>query len=164
VSVRFDRIEARDVAEVAAIDAASFPQTRPAEEHIREELGRPWTRVWVARDGLRVVGYLLSWHVADELHVLQVAAAPSDRRKGIGRGLLDQALAFAVAEHVRLVLLEVRPSNTAAIALYRRAGFAATHVRREYYTDGEDALEMLLELDPVTGARISRADEVRLDV
>ena len=164
MKVRVERIAAGDVAEVAEIDAASFPQTRPAEEHIREELSRPWTRAWVARDDLRVAGYLLSWHVADELHVLQVATAVSQRRRGVARSLVEQALDFAAAEHVRLVLLEVRPSNTAAIALYRRVGFVATHVRRGYYTDGEDALEMLIELDPVTGRRVSRVDEVRLDV
>ena len=164
MKVRFARIEAGDVREVAEIDAASFPQTRPAEEHIREELSRSWTRAWVARDDLRVAGYLLSWHVADELHVLQVATAPSDRRKGVARGLVEKALEFAAAQHVRLVLLEVRTSNAAAIALYRRVGFVATHVRRGYYTDGEDALEMLIELDPVTGRRVSRVDEVGIDV
>jgi ribosomal-protein-alanine N-acetyltransferase len=163
VTLRFERIEERDVPAVAEIDAASFPQTRAAEEHVREELSRPWTRGWVAREGDRVLGYLLSWHVADELHVLQVATAEAHRRRGIGRALVDQALAFAAAQHVRLVLLEVRRTNVAAIALYRRVGFIANHVRRGYYADGEDAVEMLAELDPVTGARVPRVDEVALD-
>jgi ribosomal-protein-alanine N-acetyltransferase len=43
--------------------------------------------------------------------------------------------------------LEVRRSNTAAIALYERAGFRTVHVRSNYYQrDGEDALVMLLDL------------------
>jgi ribosomal-protein-alanine N-acetyltransferase len=168
--VRLERIAERDVGEVAAIDAATFPQTRPAEAHVREELSRPWTRGWVARsapsgnenDEGRVVGYLLSWHVVDELHILQVAAAVAERRKGIGRALVEEALAYAAGERVRLVLLEVRRSNAAAIGLYRRVGFVASGVRRGYYTDGEDAVEMVLELDPATGARVSRVDEVQL--
>ncbi len=164
MSVRFERMAEGDVAEVAAIDEASFPQTRPAEEHIREELTRPWTRGWVARKGSGVVGYLLSWHVVDELHILQVASAVLHRREGIGRGLVEEALAFSAVERVRLILLEVRRSNAAAIALYRKLGFAASNVRRGYYTDGEDAVEMLLELDPATGARVSRVDEAGIDV
>ncbi len=72
-----------------------------------------------------MVGYLLSWHVADELHILQVAAAPAERRRGIGRALVDEALAYCARERVRLVLLEVRRSNLPAIALYRRVGFVA---------------------------------------
>jgi ribosomal-protein-alanine N-acetyltransferase len=161
-----------DVRAIAEIDAASFPQMRPAdgeparsaEARVRDELARPWTRAWVAREEERVVGYLLSWHVVDELHVLQVATTALLRRKGIGRALVEASLAYSVAEHVRLVLLEVRRSNAAAIALYRRVGFVASHVRRGYYTDGEDAVEMVLELDPATGARVSRADEAGLDI
>jgi ribosomal-protein-alanine N-acetyltransferase len=118
----------------------------------------------VAREEGGVVGYCLSWHVADELHILQVATTALRRRKGIGRALVDESLAYSVAEHVRLVLLEVRRSNAAAIALYRRVGFVASHVRRGYYTDGEDAVEMVIELDPATGARVSRVDEAELDI
>ena len=162
-SLQIGPMDERDVDEVAAIDAVTFPQSRPAEEHVREELSRPWTRAWAARDGERIIGYLLAWHVADELHILQVAAAPAERRRGIGRALVDETLAYAAREKVRLVLLEVRRSNAGAIALYRRVGFIANHVRRGYYPDGEDALEMLVELDPATGARVSRVDEVALE-
>jgi ribosomal-protein-alanine N-acetyltransferase len=153
-----------DVRAIAAIDDASFPQTRPAEEHVREELSRPWTRVWAAREGDQITGYLLAWHVADEIHVLQVASRLTHRRRGIGLALVAEAFAYARAEHARLLLLEVRRSNAAAIALYRRVGFVATHVRRGYYADGEDAVEMQAELDPETGAQVARVDEEGLDV
>ncbi len=172
--MRVRRIEDADVAGVAEIEAAAFPPAHspgaalPAtpEERVRDELARPWTRAWVARSedaAAPVVGYLVCWHVADELHILQVATARSERRRGIGRALVEHVLAYAAAERVRLVLLEVRRSNAAAIALYRRVGFAAINVRRAYYTDGEDGVEMVAELDPATGTRVPRADEVALD-
>ena len=163
MSLRIEPLEEPDVPAVAVLDAMTFPQTRPAEEHVREELSRPWTRAWVAKEEGAAVGYLLAWHVADELHVLQVATAPVHRRKGVGRALVDHAIAYATAERVRLVLLEVRRSNAAALALYRGLGFVRSHVRRGYYTDGEDAVEMLVELDPVTGARVPRVDEAGFD-
>ena len=129
--------------EVAAIDAASFPQTRPAEDHVREELARPWTRGWVARDDDRVVGYLLSWHVADELHVLQVATRPVPSPKG-HRSRARRAGARLRAQRARPARLARGPS------LERRRDrplpprrLRRDHVRRGYYTDGEDALEML---------------------
>jgi ribosomal-protein-alanine N-acetyltransferase len=64
---------------------------------------------------------------------------------------------------VRLLVLEVRTSNRDAIRLYRRVGFAAINVRRRYYSGGEDAVEMHLELDPATGAVVAHSDEVTLD-
>ena len=161
MTVRIEVLADGDVPVVAAIDEEAFPQTRPAEEHIREEMSRPWTRAWAAHGDAGVVGYLLSWHVADELHILQVATETRERRRGVGRALVERALAFAVAEKVRLVLLEVRRSNVAAIALYRGLGFSAVNVRRGYYANGEDAVEMLVELDP-GGARVPRVDEVKL--
>jgi ribosomal-protein-alanine N-acetyltransferase len=61
------------------------------------------------------------------------------------------------------VLLEVRRSNAAAIALYRRVGFFAMGVRSRYYPDDEDAVEMVLMIDPETGAVVAHDDEVRLE-
>jgi ribosomal-protein-alanine N-acetyltransferase len=57
----------------------------------------------------------------------------------------------------------VRRSNAAAIALYRSVGFFAMGVRAKYYPDDEDAVEMVLLLDPATGAVVAHDDEVRLD-
>jgi len=64
---------------------------------------------------------------------------------------------------VKHVLLEVRRSNVAAIALYRAFGFFAMGVRARYYPDDEDAVEMVLLLDPATGATVAHEDEVRLE-
>jgi len=64
-----DRMRERDVADVAELDES----TRMNEDHLRTELAREWARTWVAREDTSVVGYLLTWHVADELHVMNVA-------------------------------------------------------------------------------------------
>jgi [ribosomal protein S18]-alanine N-acetyltransferase len=130
-------------------------------ERLRADMQGPLMCGWVARDD-EVVGYFLALHAADEMHVLNVATLPSHRRQGIGRLLVDAALAYARASGVRLLVLEVRASNGDAIRLYRRVGFAAMGYRRRYYPDDEDALEMHLELDLATGAVVAREDEVTL--
>lgn len=132
----------------------------------REELGRPWARLWAARmtDGEDPIGFLVAWHVADELHVLNIATLPAMRRRGVARALMDEALAYATAHRVRILILEVRRSNRPAIKLYRGLGFTALGVRPGYYSDnGEDAIEMMLGLDPDTGRVLPGKDEIRLD-
>jgi ribosomal-protein-alanine N-acetyltransferase len=157
---RVDAMRLEDVPTVASINAA----TPMDEGHLREELARPWSRLWVVREDDEVpVAFLISWHVADELHVLNVATRADRRRRGIARALLDEALAYARTRAVKHVLLEVRRSNRAAIALYRAVGFFAMGVRARYYPDDEDAVEMVLLLDPETGSVVAHADEVRLD-
>lgn len=127
---------------------------------MREEAARPWTRLWAAFEEGAPRAFLVGWHVADELHVLNVATAPASRRRGLAARLLDRALAYAAEHHIRILLLEVRRSNEPAIALYRRYGFSIFRVRRGYYADnGEDAIEMAVALDPATGRALPREDE-----
>jgi len=143
-----DAMTEADLDEVVAIDVAAFSEPKEVrEKSLREELARPWGRLRVARgEGGRVLGYLLFWHVTDELHVINVAVAPAERRKGIGRALVGELLSYARANAVAKILLEVRASNAAAIALYESAGFTRFNVRPRYYGTDEDAVEMVLRV------------------
>jgi [ribosomal protein S18]-alanine N-acetyltransferase len=128
------------------------------------ELERPWARFWVARAAPSAppVAFLLAWVVADELHLHHIATDPVHRRKGAARALIATLLAHGASVQSRLVLLEVRRSNRPAIRLYRGFGFTAMGLRRDYYADGEDAIEMRLTLDPKTGRIVPGRDEVAL--
>jgi ribosomal-protein-alanine N-acetyltransferase len=158
-----DTMTLTDVDDVVAIEATAFrdPPRDAAQSaaRFREELARPWARIWVARSVtvlgaepsvdrrvVRPVGYLLLWHVVDEIHVLDVAVHPTHRRRGIARALMERLFAYAREQKVRLLLLEVRRSNVAAISLYRSLGFSIENERKRYYPNGEDALEMALRL------------------
>src|SRR5579884_3953227 len=143
-ALRIGPMSADDVAPVASIEGP----TRMTEEQLRAELQRPWARTWLARDEDGVVAYVIAWHVADELHVLNVATRADRRRRGIARALMNEAGAYARGKRLAHVLLEVRRSNRPASALYRSLGFSMIGVRPRYYPDDEDALEMVLPLDP----------------
>jgi L-phenylalanine/L-methionine N-acetyltransferase len=109
--------------------------------------------VYVATDGDAVVGRLSlardpnpsSRHVAD----LGLMVAASHRRRGIGRALLEQAVAWAREAEIRKLELHVFPWNEPAIVLYERFGFEREGLRREHYCrDGEylDAILMAYRL------------------
>ena len=150
------RLTAADVDGVRAI-------LEPSDLHVdlEAELTRDIALPWLIRAhaGAPPAGFLLAWGVVDELHLLELASHPEQRRKGFARALLMALLEHARSQHTRLILLEVRRSNVAAIALYESFGFETTGVRRGYYSDtGEDALEMRITLDPVTGEIVPEAD------
>jgi ribosomal-protein-alanine N-acetyltransferase len=89
----------------------------------------------------RVAGYLICARYADVWHLMNIAIDPALRRRGIATALLEQMLERAGPEES--YTLEVRPSNSVAIALYERFGFRASGTRRRYYQDtGEDAVIM----------------------
>ncbi|WP_437711188.1 ribosomal protein S18-alanine N-acetyltransferase [Sorangium sp. So ce448] len=157
--------DAADDAALDEIDTVASAAFDVPQFSAREELRRPWTRCWVAREERRALAFLIAWHVADELHVLNVATCPAARRRGLATALMNRSLEYAQQQQVRLILLEVRRSNRAAIRLYRKLGFTAMGVRPRYYSDnGEDAIEMVLTLDPATGAVQPGRDEIRIEI
>jgi ribosomal-protein-alanine N-acetyltransferase len=148
------------------IDAFGRDALREPHFDFAKEAEKPWSRIWVARPHQHgpPMGFLVSWHVADELHVLSVAVMDAVRRRGIGRALMEAALDYSKSSAVRLVLLEVRRTNRPAIRLYRSLAFTAMGVRPSYYADtGEDAVEMSLALDPETGQVVATRDETTLE-
>ena len=103
-------------------------------------------------------GFILCRAMAGDSEVLTLAVAPSHRRQGVGRGLLEAALAEAGRRGAEAMFLEVAADNAPALALYRSVGFAQVGLRRGYYPDGADALVMRQELAQgaqATGSRIS---------
>ena len=96
---------------------------------------------------LELVGYVCFWVVFEELRMMNLAVAPHLRHRGIGRWLLQKAVKMGLELGALRALLEVRASNTPALALYEQARFSRSGVRTKYYTNPvEDAVLMELEL------------------
>ena len=113
---------------------------------LRQELGLRQSRSLGFAESGHLHGALLAWFVVDELQIMQVIVAPHARRRGVGRALVKQALRRARAAGGVSATLEVRQSNSAAIALYQGLGFVVDGQRRGYYPSGEDALLMRCSL------------------
>ncbi len=129
-----------------------------------EELGRDFAHIDLVkvreRGAARVVAFANYWLVRDEVHILNVATHPDARRQGHAARLLEQMLAVASRRGCRLLTLEVRRSNVAALALYARYDFRQVGIRVNYYVDDrEDAIVMLRELDVDGGAKPTKGGE-----
>jgi ribosomal-protein-alanine N-acetyltransferase len=123
--------------------AAHRPWTRDAiDRHLAED----GPRGLVALEQGRVVGHLLGAVAADEAELHTLAVHPTARRKGIGASLLRAAEAAWRDAGATAAWLEVRADNAPARALYLRAGWVETGVRRGYYADGCDGVVMRRDL------------------
>ncbi len=88
-----------------------------------------------------MAGYAVMIFAPYEAHLLTIGIASGLQRQGWGSALLDALLARARQTGAERVLLEVRPSNAAALALYRKNGFREIGIRRGYYPAGDNARE-----------------------
>ena len=106
----------------------------------------PWTRVGLAAElcapaavfavaeaGGKTAGYAGMHCILDECYVDNVAVFPIFRRKGCARALMKYLIDTARAGGARFISLEVRPSNTGALALYRSLGFCIMGRRKNFY-------------------------------
>ena len=129
----------RDLDLVAALEAASFtnPWTRDMLE--RELRSSPAARVYVLRTpAARVAAFCSCWVIADELHINTLAVDTRYRRTGLATTLLRRVFAELAGEGVTAATLEVRRSNSAALALYDRLGFSIEGFRPAYYSHPEE--------------------------
>jgi ribosomal-protein-alanine N-acetyltransferase len=147
----------RDLPGIVQIERLAFDNPWSLDAFERE-LSLPFSRLIVAiqastqtaartaPDDANLIGFLCRWMVADECHILNVAVHPQMRQQGIGKRLMQHALAEARTKKVQVITLEVRRSNLAARSLYRKLEFQERRLRRNYYGQGEDAIVMELRL------------------
>jgi [ribosomal protein S18]-alanine N-acetyltransferase len=99
----------------------------------------------------QMAAYAITMNLPDEIHLLNISVASNFQRKGLGRAFLRWLIARARTAELTGMLLEVRPSNLSAIALYRSEGFTQIGLRKGYYpylnNQREDAL--VLSLSPL---------------
>jgi ribosomal-protein-alanine N-acetyltransferase len=119
------------------------------ERNFMAELSHPERgRVLTLRDPRRsfeadrgICSYLAFQVVEQEVHILNLAVAPTERRRGLARFMLELVLDLAGRRGASEALLEVRASNEAALRLYRSLGFDQLMRRRDYYRQPrEDAI------------------------
>jgi [ribosomal protein S18]-alanine N-acetyltransferase len=137
-----------DLEAIVELERRSFSHPWSAR-HFRDALrNAPRSRILVLRapfeesdTGRGIRAYSVVQAVADEMHIHNLAVEPGERRKGLGRLLMELALDWGRRRGARRAFLEVRPSNAAALALYSSLGFRTISLRRRYYQrPTEDAL------------------------
>jgi ribosomal-protein-alanine N-acetyltransferase len=146
MNVELRRLEQRDLDTVEEIERASYP-TPWSRSMFAAELRKPSSIALGAylEEG-DLVGYAFVSRYVDAWHVMNVAVAPTFRRRGIASTLLERLFEVTASDPRRGYTLEVRVSNAEAIRLYERLGFESRGIRRGYYTDNrEDALIMWRE-------------------
>jgi ribosomal-protein-alanine N-acetyltransferase len=146
------RAAAADIASLVALERRCFdwPWGRLSFEGEMASAGAESRLAWAnaAAGEKRIVGYIFFRFIADEVHIFRLAVDPEWRRQGIGTRLVTECLQSARRRGSSAAILEVRPSNPEAIALYRQFGFREISRRLGYYSDSrEDALILKLELN-----------------
>lgn len=151
----------RHLRSVLRIENRVYPRPWSLSLFMSELALRASRLYYVARVGGAVVGYAGLMLTGDDGHITTIAVDPAWHRHKIGTRLLAYLARQAVRRGVRNLTLEVRVSNTAAQAMYRKFGFQPAGIRKNYYVEtNEDALVMWAhDIDsPAYAARLARLE------
>lgn len=136
-----------DLDAVMEIETAVYPF--PWTKGIFHDCIRVGYQCDVFQQNQEILAYSVLSIAVGEAHLLTFSVTPERQNKGLGKMMLQNVIDEATFSNVQSVLLEVRPSNHAAIHLYQKMGFIEVGIRPDYYPDEngrEDALIMAREL------------------
>ena len=96
-----------------------------------------------------IEGYIILSFSQTDCHILNFCIAPHQQGCGYGKDMLQFAYDVAQQQGARIMYLEVRPTNAAALTLYETQGFKRIAIRKNYYPDDEgreDAFVLACEI------------------
>ena len=144
-----------DLAAMAELDQAIF-HSPWSQEEFRQEWEKPFTRMIVYTDDETdslMIGYIVYHLLGDSIEILNIVIHPQWRKKELATKLLQFVIQEGLQASYKSITLQVRKSNEAALHLYQKYHFSTVHLRRQFYSDGEDAyqLEALLNEESFPG-------------
>ncbi len=139
--------ELSDLSSVMEIENLSFVAPWKKEEILSEINDNKFANIAVALANNKVIGFYDYWVTFDSATIAQIAVHPDYRKQKVGSLLLEELIKDARAKKVRNITLEVRKNNEKAVNLYLKFGFKTSLVKEKYYSNGDDALYMIKELN-----------------
>ncbi len=145
--IQFRPMTAQDINAVMEVEKSVYPY--PWTKGIFADCIRVNYECWVATESNEVIAHAILSVAAGESHILNLAVDKRNQKQGTGKQLLQHMVDIARLKSADMIMLEARPSNTAAIQLYEAIGFNEIGVRKDYYpadNGKEDALLFAMQL------------------
>lgn len=135
----------------AQLDSLCFESEVFDEFMIKSLLSTPYVRGFLLLKNEAPIGYSLYSHSGDEGDLLTISVLPEHQGHGYGEQLFKKIINDALKHNLKKILLEVRPSNKKALALYEKHGGEQVGIRKNYYsvagsTTKEDAIVIVIKL------------------
>ena len=138
-----------DLEEILKIEVKSYPLPWTYDQ-FKEEFEKPYSHFLVLTDDETdsvIAGYIVFWQMFEEAHILNVTVNLDWRGLGYAKKMILLVIDSGLKKEAKRIILEVRKSNAAAVALYQKQGFFIDHIKKGFYSDGEDAYFMIHYLE-----------------
>lgn len=140
--LRIEGVTEEQAEEVATLENEIFSDAW-SRQSIISTLRQPCAKIYGAREGRELAGYIVLYYVLDECEIARIAVKEGFRRRGVAGMLFAETVKFCRENKINKIMLDVRESNLAAIAFYKKNGFIQDGIRKRFYTNpAENAILM----------------------
>lgn len=142
-------LERKDIPVLVFNDRRILGQSLGEEAFLAELDGNPFSRFFILEDSetKEFLGHIGIWIDPPLASILNFYVIPEKQHHGLGKILMDFIIRVLREEMVNTITLEVRQSNETAKTMYRQYGFKEVAIRKNYYSNGENADLMLKNID-----------------
>ena len=140
------RASVKDVDLIFQVEKDCFNDYYGKEQLLKDLENTNQNYIYIAYQEDIIVGYCFVSKVLDEIELLRIAVLKDFRGKGCGEDILHKVLSY-FKDGCKTCFLEVSVDNLSAISLYQKVGFKNISIRKQYYSDGSNALNMSLNFD-----------------
>ena len=109
--------------------------------HLNDMLEDGLSIILVYEKDDKIIGFISATDLGETCDILSLVVDPKYRNKMVASNLIDYLIS-ELSEDLKLITLEVASKNIPAVNLYEKFGFEVVNVRRNYYSDGDDAYLM----------------------
>lgn len=136
---------AQDAEKIHEIEEGNISTNVLTVADIEDCITKEYNKTFVAKAGEEIVGFI-ALQKTDEVNVVSVAVNKQWRNLGVGSMLLSKAEEWAKERDVEALNLEVSERNVSAFLLYKKFGFVERRIRKNYYADGANCIEMVKKI------------------
>ena len=142
----FREMNENDLTDIFALEQSIFSDAWSIDA-LAETLRQEHSLILLAEEEKKIKGYCILYYVLDEGDVARIAVDKTIRKSGVGYALLEEIWGICRGKGIIKITLEVRESNQAAVRLYKKHGFQAIAVRKDYYHNPmEDGFIMVKQI------------------
>jgi ribosomal-protein-alanine N-acetyltransferase len=131
----------KDIEHIYLLEKSIFNENPWTKKMILSELkNHNYKKTLIIEKKHNMLGYLMIHFFQTEYQIINFGIKKEYQDRGIGRLFLNFFL--NKIPYNSSVFLEVKESNFSAIKLYKNLGFVTQYIRKRYYEDGSNAINL----------------------
>ena len=145
INTSFRDFTVRDINPVLTIERLVYDSPW-SQAKFTDSLNNPKTLASLLTIDEQVLGYFVATHSSDSVDLLNICIHPEHQHQGLGTQLFDYLTQQIQTLNLNTIFIEVRASNKSTLLFYQKLGFKVIDSRKKYYSNGEDAKILRLQI------------------